>query len=235
MKLQIIGAGPLAEQARRLADAAGMEIVEQGAALVLPATEKEELLASLSAGPGVLFDPAAWAVTSSRLRSDELLRARGIPVPAYFPYGSEPYLVKPDRGSFGLGIWVTDDYCEVGGAVNAGFVAQEALSGEVWSSVVTGRPGAYRVHAPVRLTFDDRRCRTEAVLAPAPAAGELSDTSVACAEALGVRGILEVEAILHDGVWRVTDLNARLPMLSPDALLASGDNLLTEMVRAFEG
>ena len=82
------------------------------------------------------------------LEADAFLTERGFPVPAHFPGGSEPYIVKPDRDGGGRGIWVTEDFCEVGGAVNAGFVAQEELEGPVWSAAVTGAPGAYTVHAP---------------------------------------------------------------------------------------
>lgn len=230
MKLQIVGEGPLAEQAKRLAAAAGYEIAAQGADYVLPATEDDAALAALS-GDNLLFDPAAWKICSSRFASDALLRDNGVPVPAYFPDGSEPYLVKPDRGSFGLGIWVTDDYCEVGGAVNAGFVTQEELAGDVWSVAVTGAPGAYTVHAPAKLTYDDRRQRVAAGIADAPEAEALRKTALAAAEAVGVRGVLEVEAICHHGVWKVIDLNARLPMLTSDALLAQGVNLLVELVK----
>ena len=232
MKLRIVGTGPLREQAARLAAAAGYEIVPEGGDAVLPATEDDEVLSRL-AGERVLFDPAAWSVASHRLKTDELLRERGIPAPEYFPGGSEPYLVKPDRGSFGQGIWVTDDYCEVGGAVNAGFVTQEELHGDVWSAAVAGVPGDYRVYAPARLTFDDRRRRTAAVIEPAPDAAALEDTARAAAEALGIRGVLEVEAIHHLGVWKIIDLNAWLPMLTSDALLEQGVNLLEELVRIY--
>ena len=231
MKLRIVGSGALAEQAKRLADAFGYELSED-AGIVLPATEDDAVLAGLTGAGTVLHDPAAWAIASSRLRTDALLRERGIPAPAYFPGGSEPYLVKPDRGSFGLGIWVTDDYCEVGGAVNAGFVTQEELAGDVWSAVVTGRPGDYVVQPAARLIYDDRR-RVGAELTLPPEASALADTAAACAEALGMRGILEVEAICDHGVWKVIDLNARLPMYTADALAAAGVDLLRELIRAF--
>lgn len=231
MKLSVIGSGPLAEQALRLAEAAGYEIVSDGADRVLPASDSDEILGALT-GDNVLLDRDAWAIASSRLTTDALLRERGIAAPEYFPGGAEPYIVKPDRGSFGLGIWVTDDYCEVGGAVNAGFVTQEELAGDVWSAAVTGTPGAYTVHAPARLTFDDRRRRVGAVIEPAPDAEALTAAALACAEALGVRGVLEVEAIHDHGVWKVVDLNARLPMLTSDALLETGVNLLVELVRS---
>lgn len=230
MKIRIVGNGSLADQAKRLAEAAGYELVTEGEDFLLPATEDETALKSLT-GANVLFDPEAWAIASSRLRTDALLEAKGIPAPAYFPGGSEPYIVKPDRGSFGLGIWVTDDYCEVGGAVNAGFVTQEELQGDVWSAAVTGTPGAYTAYPAAKLTFDGRRRRVSAAIEPAPEAEALSETAIAAAEAVGVRGILEVEAICDHGVWKVVDVNARLPMLTSDALLAQGVNLLEELVK----
>ena len=232
MKIQMIGSGPLLEQAKRLADAAGYEIVSDGADYILPATESGDSLKSL-AGETVLFDADAWAIASSRLKTDALLKEKGIPAPEYFPGGSEPYLVKPDRGSFGRGIWVTDDYCEVGGAVNAGFVTQEELPGDVWSAAVVGTPGAYTVYPAAKLTYDGHRQRTDARIEPAPDADALAETAQACAEALSVRGVLEVEAIHHLGVWKVIDLNARLPMLTSDALLAQGVNLLEKLVEAY--
>lgn len=231
MKLRILGAGPLAGQAERLAAAAGYETVSGGEDFTLPATEDDGVLRGLP--ENALFDAGAWEIASSRLRTDALLREKGIPAPEYFPGGSEPYLVKPDRGSFGLGIWVTDDYCEVGGAVNAGFVTQEELHGDVWSAAVAGKPGAYTVFPPAKLTFDDRRQRVSAELADAPDGQDLEKTALACAEALGLQGVLEVEAIHHLGVWKVIDLNARLPMLTSDALLGAGVNLLEELVRAY--
>ncbi len=230
MKLRIAGSGPLADQAERLADTLGYETAPDGE-ITLPATEDDGVLAAMTGR--VLHDPAAWAIASSRLRTDALLRERGIPAPEYFPGGSEPYIVKPDRGSFGLGIWVTDDYCEVGGAVNAGFVTQEELTGGVWSVAVTGRPGAYTAHPAAKLTYDDRRQRVAAELAAPPEAEVLAKTAAACADALSMRGILEVEAMCDHGVWKVVDLNARLPMLTSDALADAGVDLIGEMLRAF--
>lgn len=230
MKLQIIGSGPLYDQAARLAAAAGYELVSDGADYVLPATEDDAVLNALT-DDNVLFDADAWKLASSRLKTDALLREKKIPAPEYFPGGSEPYLVKPDHGSFGVGIWVTDDYCEVGGAVNAGFVTQEELTGDVWSAAVVGTPGAYTVFPPARLQYDSLRKRVGAECVPAPEADALRDTAAAAAEAVGLRGVLEVEAIFHLGVWKVVDLNARLPMLTSDALLGQGVNLLEELIK----
>ena len=256
MKLLILGGGAIGAQAAKLAKTAGFYVlladrnpVCPAAALadeflnidfvkhplppadaVLPAVENDEVLMNLPAG--ALFDAAAWKLTASRLAADEWMREKGIPVPEYFPRGSEPYLVKPDRGSFGQGIWVTEDFCEVGGAVNAGFVTQEELDGPVWSQVILGKDGDYTAYAPAKLSFAGRR-RTGAECVPVPEATQLEETAKKLAQLMNLRGILEVEAIFHRGVWKVVDLNARLPMYTGEALLETGINLLDELVSRF--
>jgi pyrrolysine biosynthesis protein PylC len=255
MTVVVVGGGALGQQACRLAKAAGMKtiLVDKdkdcpAAALadqlscqdalagplpagdyVLPALEDQAVLDSLR-GENVLFDHKAWALTASRLGADAFLREQGIPAPEYFPGGSEPYIVKPDHGSFGRGIWVTEDFCEVGGAVNGGFVTQEELDGDVWSVVALGKGAEVAVYAPAKLTFDSRRRRIEASCEAAPEQDMLCQTACQVAQAIGVQGLLEVEAIFHHGVWKVVDLNARLPMLTPDAILeATGKNVLADL------
>lgn len=253
MTILILGGGALGVQATTLAKAAGFHVLLADkntacpakaladefflidaakdplpkADLILPATESETVLTHLPA-ENVLFDLSAWNKTASRLAADEFLRSIGVAIPDYFPKGSEPYLVKPDRGSFGKGIWVTEDFCEVGGAVNAGFVTQEELDGPVWSQIVTGKPGRYTAHPPARLTYNIRQ-RTGAQCLSAPNADELAHTAEKIARELNLSGILEVEAIFHQGQWKVIDLNARLPMYTDEALLETGINLLEEL------
>jgi pyrrolysine biosynthesis protein PylC len=255
MTIVVVGGGALGQQACRLAKAAGLKtiLVDKDSAcpagaladrflcrdalaeplpaadFVLPALEDQAVLDGLI-GENVLFDHKAWALTASRLEADAFLQARNIPAPEYFPGGSEPYIVKPDRGSFGRGIWVTEDFCEVGGAVNGGFVTQEELDGDVWSVVVLGKGTDTEAYAPARLTFDGRRRRIEASCETAPEQELLCRTACQVAQAIGVQGLLEVEAIFHHGVWKVVDLNARLPMLTPDAVLsATGRNVLADL------
>lgn len=257
MTLLILGGGALGLQACRLARAAGIRSVVADrdgdcpaaaladgfvrmdvragplpeAGFILPATENDAVLEGLT-GKNVLFDPAAWHLTSSRLASDAFLRELKIPVPAYFPGGSEPYIVKPDRGSFGRGIWVTEDFCEVGGAVNGGFVAQEELDGPVWSAAVLRKDGRCASYPPAMLAFDSRRRRLSARCLPAPDGAALERTARKIAQAMELDGLLEVEAIFHQGLWKVIDLNARLPLFTPDALLAEGVNLLESLCGA---
>ena len=255
MTILILGGGALGAEAVRLAKAAGCRVLLGDRAagcparpladefflldaatdplppaeFLLPALENQAVLERLT-GENVLFDLSAWNKTASRLAADRLLQALELPAPACFPQGSEPYLVKPDRGSFGRGIWVTEDFCEVGGAVNAGFVAQEELAGPVWSQVILGKPGDYKICPPARLTFDALRRRVDASLDSAPGAEALAAGAEKLAAALSLRGVLEVEAIFHQGLWKITDLNARLPMLTGAALLAEGINLVGELI-----
>ena len=255
MTILIIGGADLGLQAVKLAKAAGHHTIlaDKNAAcpaasladaffhmdvtksplpeadLILPATESEAVL-SLLPPEQSLFDPAAWNKTASRLEADRFLRELGIPAPEYFPRGSEPYLVKPDRGSFGRGIWVTEDFCEVGGAINAGFVTQEELNGPVWSQIVVGTPGAYTAYPPAKLSFNSLRRRTDAVCEPAPEADALASFAQKIAQALALHGVLEVEAIFHRGLWNVIDLNARIPMLTGEALMRTGINIVSEII-----
>ena len=60
--------------------------------------------------------------------------------------------------------------------------------------------------------------------------GEKRGSGTCAEEAIGLSGILEVEAIFHRGQWKVIDLNARLPMYTGEALLETGINLLGELV-----
>ena len=82
MRLYIEGAGPLYDQAKRLADAAGLRLVYTAADadLILPATEDDGILKALD--DRALFDPHAWALCSSRSASDDFLREHGIPINA---------------------------------------------------------------------------------------------------------------------------------------------------------
>ena len=256
MKILVLGGGELGVQVCRLAAAAGIQTIvmdrrancpasasageflcadpadaaaRPAADYIVPATDDDAVMQSL-AGENVLHDAAAWAVASSRFASDEFLRAQGIAIPEYFPDGSEPYITKPDRGSFGQGVWVTEDFCEVGGAVNSGYVAQEELAGDVWSQAVLRRGGSTKVYPAAKLTRGDRYIRTAAACEAAPDADSLRAAAQKIAEALDLNGILEIEAIYNRGCWKVVDLNARIPMLTPDAVLAAGaGNMLADL------
>lgn len=200
---------------------------------IFPAAAEEALLAPFR-GEKLLFDPLAQAVCRSKLAGDDYLEAHGYPHPQRFPRGSEPYIVKPDADSYGRGIWATEDFCEVGGAVNANFLTQEELTGPVVSVTVWGRPGAYGSAPVLGLKTDDRYDLCEAFL-PAPIPAEAAEAFAAdarrLAEEIGLEGLLEVQAVFHGGKCKIIEMNGHLPELSALCLFAgAGINLVQELM-----
>ncbi len=191
---------------------------------VFPAAEDEALLA-LFRGKGLIYDPAEPAVCGSKLAMDDLLEQNGFARPQRFPDGSEPYIVKPDRDCFGRGIWSTDDFCEVGGAVNANFLCQEELRGALVSVTVLGRAGVYTAGPVLALETDDRYdlCRASLPAPLSPEAGErFVSEALRLAELLGAEGILELQAVYHGGDCCIIEVNRLLPELSALCLETAG-------------
>lgn len=187
----------------------------------------------------LVYDPLAPEPCRSKLACDDWLAARGYPRPQRFPQGSEPYIVKPDRGSRGLGIWVTEDFCEVGGAVNANFLTQEVLHGPLVSVTVWGRPGAYGCSPVLGLEADDRYDLCRAFL-PAPLSAEAAEAfradALRAAQELQAEGFLELQAVYHGGVCKIIEMNSHLPELSALALYAgTGLNLVQQLLEGRTG
>jgi len=216
--------------------------------LVLPATENLQALESLEAwcrkhGMPLAFDSGAYAVSASKAASDALFRKLGIPAPAPWPDCPFPVLAKPDGGSGSEGIEVFGDRpsleARFGSSPPPGWVLQEYLEGPSFSIEVVGRPGAY---APLQITGleMDGAHDCKRVLAPASIPSRLARTfaemAVTLAEAVGLSGIMDVEAILHDGMLKVLEIDARFPSQTPLAVYHStGVNMVEVLARLFSG
>ncbi len=163
------------------------------------------------------------ALCRSKQAQHDFFLSQNFPAPQDFPDGSEPYIVRPDCAEGGRGIWVTDDYCEAGGAVNANFVTQEELSGAVFSVQLLGAGGRFAALPAVELTMDDRydRCRA-AYRAGLDPDGTLHTLALQVAQALALDGAAEMKAVLHGGKFYCLALNAGLAPLSSSALYFAG-------------
>jgi len=216
--------------------------------LVLPATENTEALQSLvdwckANRTPMAFDPWAYAVSSSKTASDALFRRLGIPAPAPWPDCSFPVLAKPDGKSGSEGVEVFQDLqsmeARFGTVPPPGRVIQEYLTGPAYSIEVLGRPGDYAPLQITRLEFD-RHHGCERVLAPSglPShlTGRFEAMAVTLAEAVDLSGIMDVEAILHDGELKVLEIDARFPSQTPVAVYHStGINMVERLIRVFLG
>ena len=180
-------------------------------------------------------DPA-HRLCADKQSAHDFLTAKGFPQPQDFPGGSEPYIVKPATGGgCGRGIWVTEDYCEAGGGVNAGFLVQEELHGAVLSVAVVGYHGRVAVCPAVRLVMDDRydRCAAEY---PAAEGAALLPLAERLGEALALEGVLELKAVVTSEGAYIISLNEGLPALASTALHhGAGLNPLGALAALAEG
>jgi len=215
---------------------------------VLPALEDGptlEALAALTAGLEVpfCFDAAAYRVTSSKLESDRLLARLGVPRPLPWPECGLPAVVKPSGASGGKGVVVVDSAADLA-AVRRRLereghqvVVQEHLSGPALSLEVVGTAAGATSYLPTGLEADslhDCRRVTAPVAAEASVPAGLRRSSLQIAQALDLRGIMDVEAIVVDGQPRVIEIDARLPSQTPTVVYhCCGVNLVEETLRAW--
>jgi len=181
--------------------------------LVLPTLEAEPALSSIrrsaeSRGIPVAFDFASYELTSSKLMSNRLLESLNLPYPRPWPQARFPVIVKPE--------------------------VQEFVKGNCYSLEVIGAPDRYRTFQVTDLHFDESMdCKR--VSAPTdleePLVAELRRMTVSIAEALELRGIMDVEVIRDAGVLKLLEIDARLPSQTPMAVFwSSGINLVEQLV-----
>lgn len=220
--------------------AAALDDALGGVDLVIPALEDPTALDSLvrwgrRRGVPVAFDPAAYTVSRSKLTSNRLLTALGIPVPDPWPDCGYPVVAKPDGASGSRGVKRlehADDLVAAfpDGVPTTGWVVQQYLDGPAYSLEVIGRPGCY---VPLQVTelFMDAGHDCKAVAAPSglPAGQvrEIEAMGVAIAHALQLKGLMDVEMIRHGGRFKVLEIDARVPSQTPLTVHAStGCNMI---------
>ena len=214
--------------------------------LVLPATENRRTLQSLvewcdENRMPLAFDPGAYAISSSKSASDALFRRLGVSAPAPWPECTFPVLAKPDGESGGKGVEVFLDLqtleARFGIIPPSDRVLQEYLSGPAYSIEVIGIPGDYVPLQATTLEMDrDYGCKR--VLAPSglppDLAGLFGRMAVSLAEAIGLSGIMDVEAIFHEGQLKVLEIDARFPSQTPIAVYHStGVNMVERLADVF--
>jgi len=132
---------------------------------VLPACEDDDTLAwlaSFAPGLGVpfLFDLDAYAVTQSKLRSNELFAALDVPRPRPWPPCGYPAVVKPSVGSGSAGVEIVWSEPELAlararlAAQGAAVVVEEFVAGPSLSVDMVSFGGETVALAPTWLEFD---------------------------------------------------------------------------------
>lgn len=215
--------------------------------LVIPALENMEALMVLSRCAKYLnvpmaFDPAAYAISSSKIKSNELFSRIGVPKPLSWPQCGFPMIVKPSGSSGSEGVVKINSQQELEcltqkpGHQND-WVMEEYLEGPSFSIEVIGFSGKYKVLQITELHMDELYdCKR--VLAPVSLDQKLKEqfenVALAIAHSINLNGIMDVETVLHNGQLKVLEIDARLPSQTPIAVYKStGLNMVKIMGEAF--
>ncbi len=216
--------------------------------LIVPALEKDEALNSLNdmaekLGLPLVYDKTAYAVTSSKYESGILFDKLNFPVPRPWPECGFPVIVKPSGLSGSRGIRKIDSESQWSSLVNEKIqnrrdaVVQEYCEGPSYSLEVIG-DGRHFVTLQPTVIEVDRGFDCKRVTAPAglPITHEhrLDELAVSAAAALQLRGIMDIEVILHQDELKVLEIDARLPSQTPTVVLKStGINMLELLYGVF--
>ncbi len=215
--------------------------------IVFPALEDLEVLIALeescqAAGVPLAFDERAYRITSSKRATNEFLTGLGVSIPP--DISSEPswdggYIVKPDSASGSSGVRRFADRAEALAflATHPEYIGQAFLEGDVLSIevicddddvvcycitevVVGGDFDCHRIVAPARIGEAVKR--------------EIRAVARVIGEGLHMRGIFDIELIMHEGVPYVLELDARMPSQTPiAAYFATGVNYVVETAARF--
>jgi pyrrolysine biosynthesis protein PylC len=228
-------------------DLDGLERALQGVDLVLPALEDAPALESLTrwaalSGTPLAFDLSAYAVSSSKRLSNQLFQRLGLAMPREGPSCGLPLLAKPDALSGSRGVQVFRDEAvwqrwREGLGDPEAWVVQEYLRGPSYSIEVLGQPDGYR---PLQVTelemdaiHDCKRVRAPAVL-DGGLVTEFGRMAGRLAEALKLRGLMDLEVILHEGRLKLLEIDARLPSQTPIAVFwSTGCNMVLALGTLF--
>jgi pyrrolysine biosynthesis protein PylC len=223
-----------------------LDFVFRNIELVIPATENAHALKSLvqwsrSSDIPLAFDADSYEISSSKRESDRLFAGIGVPAPLPWPGCGFPLIAKPDSGSGSEGVRLFQDQKQLEEFFSTlstnDWVLQEYLAGPSYSLEVIGYPNSYTTLQVTDLEMDeDYDCKR--VLAPTKLSPQqviqLEEISLEIAQALPLKGLMDVEVIVHNGQMKVLEIDARLPSQTPTAVYWSrGINMLALLQQLF--
>ena len=218
----------------------------KGIDLIIPALENQEALDSLVrsgkyAGVPLVFDRDAYEISSSKLRSNALFAVTRVSAPIPWPECGFPIIVKPSDASGSEGVLKLEGALELQLLLAEkdlnDWVIEEYLEGPSYSLEVIGFSGVYKVLSITELYMDESYdCKR--VVGPVSLSNELKEDfeqmGLGLARRLNLKGIMDIETILHQGQLKVLEIDARLPSQTPVAVYHStGINMLKILGEAF--
>jgi len=211
--------------------------------LILPALEDKptlDILQAWSLGTGIpmAFDMEAYAISCSKKTSNQVFKEVGITTPNAWPQCDFPIVVKPDGESGSRGVKIIRDEEELSSTFPAKDaldqrVAQAYLEGPAYSIEVMGLPGHYMPLLVTELQMDpEYDCKRVKAPSGLDATQVMAlEQMVRCvAERIQLKGLMDMEVILHKGQLKVLEIDARLPSQTPTAVFhATGINMVERL------
>lgn len=218
---------------------------------VIPACEEIDVLECLDGmfrGSDVplMFDMHAYGISCSKTRSNEVMGSIGVPLPGRWPGCGFPVVVKPSGQSGSIGVSVAFDQDDVDRGLETvrrlgdepviqEFVHGKSVSVEVIGNGVTAIPYV-TTEVVLDSDYDCKMVRCGPGILPEDEDALFGRYGKETAEAIGLRGLMDVEAIMTPKGLRVLEIDARIPSQTPAAIeAATGVNLLAELVSSFLG
>jgi pyrrolysine biosynthesis protein PylC len=209
--------------------------------LIIPALENQVALSSLNRWAGekgiaFVFDAEAYLISSSKVNSNRLFGRIGVPIPLPWPECGYPVVAKPSFGSGSRDVLIIPDADNITPNIIESpeeWVLQEYVQGPSYSLEVIGRPGQYTTLQVTDLAMDSGYdCKR--VIAPTdlpgPLVAEFERISVSIAEALKLKGLMDIEVILDNNTLKVLEIDARLPSQTPTAVYwSTGLNMVEKL------
>lgn len=215
---------------------------------VLPALEDVKALLITEkmcqeVGVPYMQDNASFILTSNKYNFIRFCEKHGLPFPEMFPEAELPFIIKPVVSSGSRGIHLVNTFKELEKVWRRmkkrgiKFLVQEYVTGYFLSLELFGLNGCPLPMQVTCLEFDESYgCKR--VLAPWPYESKIINDVVTLGKKLvkkmNLTGLTDVQVVVHDGIVKIIEANARLPSQTPTVVYHStGINMVKSLVEMF--
>lgn len=213
--------------------------------LVIPACEELDALTVLDkivpeTGKPLLFDLHSYNISCSKEKSNQIMKDAGVPLPLPWPECGYPIIVKPSCQSGSIGVSEVNNEeerlkaLEIVKDLNDVPIQQEFVFGKSVSIEVIGDGKKSRSFVTTEVILDRNydckrvECNPDILGAEDEEAFRKIGTDVA--DTIGLKALMDVEAIMTKNGLRVLEIDARIPSQTPLAVAAAtGINILEEL------
>ncbi|ADI73830.1 protein of unknown function DUF201 [Methanohalobium evestigatum Z-7303] len=181
----------------------------------------------------LLFDFNAYRISSDKQKSKQYFKSINIPTPKDYPC-KLPCIIKPLSESSSIGVSIIHDNKYLDSKTDELKIIEEFIEGDVVSLEVVGDGTNFAVVKETIVHIDEKYdCH---MVTPLEHDIEFRKIAYKLASNLGLKGIMDVEAIKNPDDLRVIEIDARFPSQTPIVVYHStGINLLNLLMQAFYG